>query len=164
MKNIKMNEHHVDYKNKIIYCGKTFMKNACKYGTDEYNTYTGLVRDLPAFTFQTVSPKKAEAKMSMKGLTREFMELYIINEFGTDSQDYANFQGMKKLCGKTRNSYMAMRNWFTTRYPDWDGQQAHRNEVKRKKYNEKQNQAELKLKSLEQFATDNQQDEEKAEA
>lgn len=160
MKNIKMNEHHVDYKNKVIYCGKTFMKNASKYGTDEYNTYTGLVRDLPDFTFQTVSPKKAEAKMSMKGLTREFIEFYIINEFGADSQDYANFQGMKKLCDNTSNSYMAMRKWFTTRYPDWDGKQAQRDEVKRKKDNEKQNQAELKFNSLEKPASINKPDEE----
>ena len=76
-----------------------------------------------------------------------------------ESQDYKSFESMRNLCNDTKHSYMAMRKWFTTRYPDWDGKQAQREEVKQKKDNEKQKQAELKLNSLEQSA-DNQHDKE----
>lgn len=150
---IKMNEGKINHENNTIVCGKTFMKNASKYGTPEYNEFIGMKRDCPNYKVVVIEPKKAEAKMSMKGLTTKFMELYIIRHFGEGSQEYTDYLGMKNLCDDTKHSYMAMRNWFTTNYPDWDGKKAKRDEVKRKKDMEKHNQAELKINSLIQPAS-----------
>lgn len=154
----------VNHEATTICCSKLFLKKASKIGTPEYKALLKAKHDFPNYTVEVNEPKKAEAKMSTKGLTREYMELYIIKKYGEDSQQYTDYQGMKNLCNDTKNSYMAMRTWFTTKFPDWDGKKAQRDEVKRKKDNEKQHQAALKLKSLEKSATSNQQDEEKAEA
>ena len=151
--------YKVEHETMTIICSNAFLKKASKVGTPEYNALLKARHDFPDYTVEANEPKKAVAKMSTKGLTREFMELYIVNKFGMESQDYKSFESMRNLCNDTKNSYMAMRKWFTTRYPDWDGKQAQREEVKQKKDNEKQKQAELKLNSLEQSA-DNQHDKE----
>lgn len=133
MKNIKMNEHHVDYKNKVIYCGKAFMKNASKYGTPEYNALVGMKRDFPDFKVDVVEPKKAEAKMSMKGLTREFMEVHIVKVYGENSKEHGEFLNQKRMSEGYTNPYMYMRNWFTKKYPNWDGKEEKRKEVRARK-------------------------------
>ena len=146
---IKMNDYEVNHKKNTIFCGKTFMKNASKYGTDEYRTFIDMKRDFQSYDVVVVGPKKAEAKMSTKGLTKEFMELYITEKYGEDSQDYASFQGMKRVCGKDRSSYMTMRKWFTKKYPNWDGKQAKRDEVRQKKNEEKMNRAKRTYNDIE---------------
>lgn len=161
---MKKTGYKVNHETTTISCSQLFLKKASKVGTPEYKALLKARHDFPDYTIEANEPKKAVAKMSTKGLTRDFIELYIKRHFGEDSQQYTDYQGMKNLCNDTKNSYMAMRKWFTTTYPNWDGKQAQRDEVKRKKNNEKQHQAELKLKSLEQSATDNQQDEEKVPA
>ena len=153
--------YKVEHETMTIICSKLFLKKASKIGNPEYKVLLKAKHDNPNYTIEANEPKKAVDKMSTKGLTREFMELYILQEFGEDSQQYTDYQAMKNLCNDTKNSYMAMRTWFTTKYPDWDGKQAQRDEKKRQKDNEKQHQAALKLKSLKKPATDNQQDEEK---
>ena len=87
MKKIKMNACEVNIKNNTIVCGKTFMKNASKYGTPEYNDFVGMKRDYPDYKIVVIEPKKAEGKMSMKGLTREFMEVHIVKVYGEKSKE-----------------------------------------------------------------------------
>lgn len=133
MKKIKMNACEVNIKNNTIVCGKTFMKNASKYGTAEYNEFVGMKRDFPTYKVVVVEPKKAEGKMSMKGLTREFMELHIVKLYGENSKEHENFLNQKRMSEGYPNSYMYMRNWFVKEYPNWDGKEEKRKEVRARK-------------------------------
>ena len=80
-----------------ILCGKTFMKNASIFGTDEYNAFVGMKRDFPNYKVVVVEPKKAEAKMTFKGLTREFMEHHIVTLFGEGSDEHKEFQNQTRI-------------------------------------------------------------------
>ena len=128
-----MNESLIDTENNAIVCGKTFMKNASRYGTPEYNAFVGMKRDFPSYKVVVVEPKKAEAKMSTKGLTREFMEIHIATIFGTDSAEYMAFTNQMELSNAYRNPYMYMRRWFVKAYPDWDGKEVKRQEIRARK-------------------------------
>ena len=137
MKNIKMNAHEINHENNIIYCGKTFMKNASKYGTPEYNEFVGMKRDFPTYKVVIIEPKKAEAKMTFKGLTREFMEVHITRIYGEDSEQYQEFENQKKLSEAYTNPYMYLRRWFAKAYPNWDDKEEKRKELREKKANAK---------------------------
>lgn len=103
---IKMNAHYVNYETSTIFCGKTFMKNASKYGTPEYNEFVGIRRDYPNFKITVVEPKKAEGKMSLKGLTREFMEHHIITRFGEGSDEHKDFLNQMRMSNAYTNPYL----------------------------------------------------------
>lgn len=144
----KIAGYKVEHETMTIVCSKAFLKKASKVGTDEYKALLKARHDFPDYDTVTNEPKRAEAKMSMKGLTSEFMELYIIKNYGLESQDYTSYQGMKAICDDTKNSYMTMRTWFTKKYPNWDGKDAERQDYRRQKATEKQNQAKLTLSRL----------------
>ena len=131
---------------KEIACTKSFLRKSGQYGTEEYKVLIGIRRDFPSYNIQIVEPRKAETKMSMKGLSREFMEHYITTRFSEDTQDYIDFMGLKKMAqddeGKyLRNTYMKMRKWFVEKYPDWDGKDSVRSKAKKEKEEEKQKNA-----------------------
>lgn len=133
MKNIKMNEHFVNHEDNTILCGKTFMRNASKYGTAEYNVFVGMKRDFPNYKVVVIEPKKAEGKMSLRGLTRERMELYITTHFGEGSNEYKDFLNQMRMSNAYTNPYMYMRKWFVKEYPDWDGKEKERQVIRARK-------------------------------
>lgn len=153
MKKIKMNDHFVDYKNDTILCGKTFLKNASKYGTPEYEDFVGIRRDYPEFKIVVVEPKKAEAKMTMKGLTREFMEVHIVKLYGEKSKEHEEFQNQKRMSEGYTNPYMYMRKWFVKQYPNWDGKEEKRKEVRARKAAAKIERAKENIVKIEEAAT-----------
>ena len=133
MKKIKMNACEANHENNTILCGKTFMKKASKYGTAEYNEFVGMKRDFPTYKVVVVEPKKAEAKMSTKGLTREFMEVHITKVYGEGSKQHEEFKNLLKMSEGYQNPYMYMRRWFVKEDPNWDGKEAKRQELRAKK-------------------------------
>ena len=129
-----------------IVCSKAFLRKASQFGTEEYQAFIGIRRDFPSYTIRILEPKKAEAKMSMKGLTREFMEYYIIEHIGKESQDYIDFIGLKKMAQDDKGNYlpktyMKMRKWFVEKYPNWDRNEGKRIETRKAKEEEKQKNA-----------------------
>ena len=133
MKKIKMNACEANHIDNTIVCGKTFMKNASKYGTAEYNDFVGMKRDFPTYKVVVVEPRKAEARMSTKGLTREFMELHIRKVYGEGSEQHDEFKNMLKMSEGYQNPYMYMRRWFVKANPNWDGKEEKRQELRAKK-------------------------------
>ena len=133
MKMIKMNACEANHENNTILCGKTFMKKASKYGTAEYNEFVGMKRDFPTYKVVVVEPKKAEGKMSLKGLTREFMEHHIITRFGEGSDEHKDFLNQMRMSNAYTNPYMYMRKWFVNKYPNWDGKENERKEIRARK-------------------------------
>lgn len=126
----KMNKCMVNHEDETIYVRKSFMKNASKYGTDEYNEFAAVKRDFPAYKVEIIKPKKAEGKMSMKGLTWERMVIYILTQFGADSEEYREFLNQKHASTGYSNAYMYMRKWFIKTYPNWDDKQEKRDEAR----------------------------------
>ena len=127
----KMRGFEIKHTEKEIVCTKSFLRKSGQYGTEEYKAFIGVVRDFPSYEVREIEPKKAETKMSMKGLTREFMEYYIINHDGQDSQNYIDFKGMKSMVqddegNYVSKTYMDMRDWFVKQYPNWDGKEEKR--------------------------------------
>ena len=142
----KMRGFEVDHIEKKVVCSKSFLRKASQYGTEEYKAFVGIERDFSSYKVMTAETKKAKTKMSMKGLSREFMEHYITTRFNEDAPDYIDFMGLKKMAqdeeGKyLPNTYMKMRKWFVDKYPDWDGKDSVRSNAKKEKAEEKQRNA-----------------------
>lgn len=133
MKNTKMNSCTIDHENSSIICGKSFMKNASHYGTDEYKELLSIKHDFPNYEVKVEEPQKAVDKKSMKGLTREFMEYHIVTLYGKDSDRHKEFLNQKKMSEAYKNSYMYLRKWFDNKYPNWDGKEEQRQKAREKK-------------------------------
>ena len=132
-----MNGYDIDFSNHTIFFGKKFMKLAKQYGTQEYNTFLGLIRDMPDFKIVVREPKKSETRMSVKGLTREFMERNIRMTYGAESPEYAEFKHQLNFAEGQINPFMYLRGWFLDNYPNWDGKQEQREEAKKQREAEK---------------------------
>jgi len=132
-----MNGYDIDFSNRTIFFGKKFMKLAKQYGTQEYNTFLGLLRDMPDFKIVVREPKKSETRMSVKGLTREFMERNIRTTYGAESPEYAEFKHQLNFAEGQINPFMYLRGWFLDNYPNWDGKQEQREEAKKQREAEK---------------------------
>ena len=127
-----MNGYDIDHVNRTLYFGKKFMKLANQYGTQEYNTFLGLIRDMPNYKIVIRETKKSETRMSTKGLTREFMELHIRTMKGEGSEEYKEFKNQLAYSEGQINPYMYLRKWFLENYPNWDGKQEQREEAKQR--------------------------------
>ena len=132
-----MNSYDIDHVNRILYFGKKFMKLAKQYGTQEYNTFLGLIRDMPNYKIVIRETKKSETRMSTKGLTREFMERHIRTMKGENSEEYKTFQKQLAYSAGQINPYMYLRKWFLETYPDWDGKEEQRIAARKKREEEK---------------------------
>ena len=132
-----MNSYDIDHEARTLYFGKKFMKLAKQYGTQEYITFLGLIRDMPNYKIVIRETKKSEIRMSFKGLTREFMELHIRKTKGENSAEYTEFKNQLAYSEGQINPYMYLRKWFVKEYPDWDGKQEQREEVKKQRNAEK---------------------------
>ena len=153
MKKIKMNEYRINHENSTISCGKTFMKKAGVYGSAEYNVLVGLKQDFPDYRIITVVPARAEERMSMRGLTCEFMEHHIARLYGEDSVAYKTFREQLAYSEAYKNPYMYMRKWFVENYPDWDGKEARRQEKRVQKAAERIHLAEESIAHIQEVAS-----------
>ena len=113
-----MNGYDIDLENRTLYLGKKFMKLAKQYGTQEYNTFLGLIRDMPDFKIVVREPKKSETRMSVKGLTREFMERHIRTIHGENSAEHKEFKNQLAYSEGQLNPFMYLRGWFLETYPE----------------------------------------------
>ena len=127
------NSYKIDLIERVIYFGLQFMKKAKVYNYAEYHTYLGLIRDMPDFKIVVREPKKSETRMSVKGLTREFMERNIRESFGENSKEYKEFKHQLQFSEGQLNPFMYLRGWFLETYPNWDGKQEQREEAKKQR-------------------------------
>ena len=132
-----MNGYDIDLFERKIYFGAQFMKKAKIYNSAEYHTYLGLIRDMPDFKIVVREPKKSETRMSVKGLTREFMERHIRTIHGENSEEYKAFKDQLNYAEGQLNPFMYLRGWFLDNYPNWDGKQEQREAAKKQREAEK---------------------------
>lgn len=98
---------------------KTFANSASNYGSEAYNELMNAKRDFPSYTVTIV--KTASKKDSFKGLNLKYMEKYITEKSGVESEQMATFN---LLCGNTddelaaKASFGEIKMWFLTQYPE----------------------------------------------
>lgn len=113
----------INQKNRAIEMSKKFAKAAAVFGSDEYKQLQEARRDYPNFRVVTVSRKSVGKKETFKGLTYEYMELYIQKH---DDEQQSIMAEYKMLRGKTVEAeealaesftYLEMREWFLKKFP-----------------------------------------------
>ena len=132
-----MKGYDIDLFERKIYFGAQFMKKAKIYNSAEYHTYLGLIRDMPDFKIVIREQKESKTRMSVKGLTREFMERHIRMNHGENSEQYKDFQKQLKFSEGQLNPFMYLRGWFIEKYPNWDGKEEQRKVAKQQREAEK---------------------------
>ena len=108
----------INRKNNTLVITKAFEKKANIFGSDEYNMLKEARQDNPGFRVITKSTK--QKKETNKGLTYEYMELYIKkhdNEAKTIMAEYKMLRGMDDELMVESLSYSEMRDWFFDKFP-----------------------------------------------
>ena len=102
---------------------KKFAKAAAVFGSVEYKQLQEVRRDYPDFRVVTVSRKTTGKKETFKGLTYEYMELYIQKH---DDEKKSIMAEYLMLRGKTDEAeealaesftYLEMKDWFLKKFP-----------------------------------------------
>lgn len=113
----------INSKTHAIEMSKKFAKAASKYGTDEYRDLQAARRDYPDYKIVTISRKPAVKKDIYKGLTYDYMEMYIQkhdDENGTIMNEYLMLRGKTEDAKEALAdsfSYLEIRDWFLKQYP-----------------------------------------------
>ncbi len=100
---------------------KTFTKAASKFGSPEYLELQAARRDYPDFRVVTVAQKAAKPKF--KGLTFEYMKVYIEAHDDAKNSKMATFlmlrgQDAEGLAAKAASAdYSAILEWFLDEFP-----------------------------------------------
>ena len=96
---------------------------AAKFGTPEYKNLQQARRDYPTFSVVAVTRKASTKKNTFKGLTYEYMEMYIQKHDDADKSIMAEYLMLR---GKTDEAeealaesftYLEMKDWFLKKFP-----------------------------------------------
>ena len=96
---------------------------AAKFGTPEYKNLQQARRDYPTFSVVTVTRKASAKKNTFRGLTYEYMEMYIEkhdNEEKSIMAEYLNLRGLSDEAQENlmkARSYIEMKKWFLKKFP-----------------------------------------------
>ncbi len=113
----------INMKKNAIEMTKKFAKAAAKFGSPEYKQLQEARRDNPTFAVVTVNRKPAAKKNAYKGLTYEYMEMYIQKHDDDDKTIMAEYLMLR---GKTEEAeealaesftYLEMKDWFLKKFP-----------------------------------------------
>lgn len=113
----------INSKSCSIEMSKKFAKAASKYGTEEYTSLQAARKDYPDYKIVTISRKPAAKKENYKGLTYEYMEMYIQkhdDEEGSIMNEYLMLRGKTEDAAEALAesfSYKEMRDWFLKKFP-----------------------------------------------
>ena len=132
-----MKGYDIDIFERKIYFGAQFIKKAKIYNSAEYRIYLGLIRDMPDFEIVIREQKESKTRMSVKGLTREFMERHIRTIHGENSAEHKEFKNQLAYSEGQLNPFMYLRGWFLETYPNWDGKEEQRKVAKQQREAEK---------------------------
>ncbi|MBP3646889.1 MAG: hypothetical protein J6K55_10760 [Clostridia bacterium] len=117
-----------------IVLSKSFANASSKFGSEAYNQLQQVRRDYPTYTIEIATPKKTN-KEFFKGLTLEYMEVYIEKH---DDENHSIMNAFLELRGDAKAhdglevksaAYATIKTWFLAQYPAVAAFQTHRNEV-----------------------------------
>lgn len=112
----------IDFKNKQIIMDRTFAKNVTNTASEEYAHLQEVRKDYPKFTVVTRQIKKNPNKECYKGLTYEYMRLYIFTHETAENRKtvLAEFEELVLIsqCHSQSKRYPVIKNWFLDKYPE----------------------------------------------
>ncbi len=109
-------ECKVIHKDNIIALTKRFATAASKPGTKEFKELAKIRQMFPAYEVVARTASPSATRVSMKGLSYDFMEEHIALLHEADLPAYTQ---QKRLSQAYKNPYMYMRKWFVETYPNW---------------------------------------------
>ena len=113
----------INEKKHTIELSKKEAKAAAKFGTAEYKNLQEARRDYPTFSVKTVSQKPAAKKNTYKGLTYEYMELYIQKHDDEEKSIMAEYMMLRGMTDEAEEAlaesftYLEMKDWFLAKFP-----------------------------------------------
>ena len=96
---------------------------AAKFGTPEYKNLQQARRDYPTFSVVTVTRKASTKKNTFKGLTYEYMEMYIEKHDDEEKSIMAEYLMLRGLTDEAEEAlaesftYLEMKDWFLNKFP-----------------------------------------------
>ena len=110
-------------KKNAIEMTKKFAKAAAKFGSPEYKQLQEARREYPTFSVKTVSQKPATKKNTFKGLTYEYMEMYIQKHDDAEKSIMAEYLMLRGMTDEAEEAlaesftYLEMKDWFLKKFP-----------------------------------------------
>ena len=110
-------------KKNAIEMTKKFAKAAAKFGSPEYKQLQEARRDNPTFSVVTVTRKTTTKKNTYKGLTYEYMEMYIEKHDDEDKSIMAEYLMLRGMTDEAEEAlaesftYLEMKDWFLKKFP-----------------------------------------------
>ena len=111
----------IHYNNCTIELTKAEAKAASEYGSKMYNELLKIRADFPTYqvVVRTTNTSKRKSADTLKGLTYDYMESYIIAHGGAEQlADFNEFREKDKMSGKAVISYGEIKSWFLTQFPE----------------------------------------------
>ena len=114
---------NINMKKNAIELTKKEAAAAAKFGTTEYKQLQEARRDYPTFSVVTVTRKTTTKKNTFKGLTYEYMEMYIQKHDNDDQSIMAEYLMLRGKTDEAKEAlaesytYMKMREWFLAKFP-----------------------------------------------
>ena len=111
----------VNDKNRTIELTKTFATAASKFNSDEYKELKAARLDNPTYRVVTVAKKTARPKF--KGLTYEYMEMYIAKHDDDAKSIMGEYKVLRAQTEEAEEalavsaSYNEVREWFFDKFP-----------------------------------------------
>lgn len=109
-------ECKVIHKDNTIVLTKRFATAASKPGTKEFKELAKTRQMFPTYEVVARTASPSAKRVSMKGLSYDFMEEHITLLHEADLPTYTQ---QKRLSKAYKNPYMYMRKWFVETYPNW---------------------------------------------
>lgn len=106
-----------------IEMSKKEAKAAAKFGSDEYKDLQAARKDYPNFKVVTVTRKSTAKKNPFKGLTYEYMKMYIEKHDDDDKSIMAEYKMLRGLTDEAEEvlaesfTYLEMKDWFLKKFP-----------------------------------------------
>ena len=113
----------INEKKCAIEMSKKEAKAAAKFGSDEYKDLQTARKDYPNFKVVTVTRKSTAKKNPFKGLTYEYMEMYIEKHDDDDKSIMAEYKMLRGLTDEAEEvlaesfTYPEMKDWFLKKFP-----------------------------------------------
>lgn len=123
----------INLKNQTIEMTKKFAAVAMHFGSDAYKELQEARRDYPTFRV-IIKQTAAKNRDNYKGLTYDFMEMYIQkhDDDGSIMSTYKDLRATSeaaKAVGAESMTYGEIRKWFLTKYPAFAEFQKKREEI-----------------------------------
>ena len=113
----------INEKKCAIEMSKKEAKAAAKFGSDEYKDLQTARKDYPNFKVVTVTRKSTAKKNPFKGLTYEYMKMYIEKHDDDDKSIMAEYKMLRGLTDEAEEvlaesfTYLEMKDWFLKKFP-----------------------------------------------